>query len=92
MEENRSQADEANSSHTDKAQTAVSLTDGVSGDRPETPLPLEKLSTKDLEPSLLRLEESTPQEQREEIFEQPARKVYTSPKENHYQASLHSAC
>lgn len=92
MEEDKSQADEANSSHTDNAQTAISLTDGVSGDRPETPLPLEKLSTEDLELSLLPLEESTPLEPREEIFEQPARKVYTSPKENHSQASLHSAC
>lgn len=92
MEEDRFQADEANSSHTDNAQTAASLTDGVSGDLSEIPLPPEKLSTENLVPSLLRLEESTPQEQREEIFEQPARKVYTSPKENHSQASLHSAC
>ena len=92
MEEDRFQADEANSSHTHNAQTAVSLTGGVSDNRPETPLPPEKPSTEDLEPSLLRLEESTLPEPSEEIFEQPARKVYSPPKETHSQASLHSAC
>ena len=83
-EEDRSHADEANSSHPkgihdNNAQTA-SLTD-MSGDRPEMqPPPPEEPQAMDLEPFLLRLGEDSPlSEPIEEVSEQPARKVYTPP-------------
>lgn len=82
-EEDKPHVDEANPSHRNGIHdnNAVSSLIDVSGDRPENPLPSEKLPTEDFAPYLLRLEEdSPPPEPKEEFSEQPARKVYTPPK------------